>query len=91
MTTLAPELVKLIRAENKRQARRKAYGRFVQSLITTALVNFSHALLFMLAVGIAHAEWIPALPTIGYWWALLLVVLLRGVFSPIKYSKETEK
>lgn len=91
MTTFTPELVKLIRAENKRQARRKAYGRFIQSLITSALITLSHGWLFMLAVGIAHAEWVPALPPIGYGWALVLVALLRGVFSPITKTKEDEK
>jgi formate/nitrite transporter FocA (FNT family) len=88
MTTFAPELVKLVQAEKRRQNRRKAYGRFAQALITSALVTLSHGWLFMLAVGIAHGEWVPALPTIGYGWALVLVALLRGVFSPIKRSKD---
>ncbi len=32
--------------------------------------------------GIAHAEWISALPTIGYWWACLLAALLCAAFTP---------
>ncbi len=36
----------------------------------------------MLGVGIAHAEWISALPTIGYWWACLLAALLCAAFTP---------
>jgi hypothetical protein len=32
-------------------------------------------------VGVAHAEWIPALPTIGFWWMTLLVLLTRGIFT----------
>jgi hypothetical protein len=51
-------------------------------------MNATDGWLFMLAVGIAHAEWLPNLPTIGYWWALLLVWLARGVFSPIRRQKE---
>jgi hypothetical protein len=37
--------------------------------------------LFMLAVGIVHHEWIPACPTIGFWWSLLLVILLKWTFA----------
>lgn len=88
MTTFAPELVDLIRAEQRRQGRRKAYAKFAKAVVTTVLVDLAHALWFMLPVGIAHAEWVPGLPTIGYGWALLLVFLLKGVFSPIRSSKD---
>lgn len=37
--------------------------------------------LLMLAVGIVHHEWIPACPTIGFWWSLLLVILLKWTFA----------
>lgn len=54
-----------------------------------------HALIegwiFMLAVGIAHTYWIPALPTIGYWWAVLIVFLLTGTFSRIRSYKEVSR
>lgn len=30
----------------------------------------------MLAVGVVHHEWWPAVPTIGYWWAVVLCLLL---------------
>jgi hypothetical protein len=31
----------------------------------------------MLAVGVVHHEWIPTCPTIGFWWAALLALLVR--------------
>lgn len=31
--------------------------------------------LFMIIIGVIHAEWITACPTIGYGWALVLGVL----------------
>lgn len=37
----------------------------------------------MVAVGVAHGEWIRQLPTIGYWWAVLIVFLLQGSFATI--------
>lgn len=35
----------------------------------------------MLGVGIVHAEWLPQLPTIGYWVAVLIAWVLGGVLS----------
>lgn len=66
MTTFTPEIVKLIRAEQKRQNRRKALGKFASGLVVSAALTLTHGLLLMLAVGVAHAEWIPSLPTVGY-------------------------
>jgi hypothetical protein len=40
--------------------------------------------LLMLAVGVVHAEWITDLPTVGYWWAVVIVWLLQGTFMTIK-------
>lgn len=38
-------------------------------------------LLLMLGVGILHHEWTTALPTIGYWPAVLTTIVLSGVLS----------
>jgi Na+-driven multidrug efflux pump len=56
------------------------------NVIGNWLMSLVNGWLLMLAVGIAHAEWVPALPTIGYWWAVLLAMLLRGAFMPFKGS-----
>jgi len=54
------------------------------------VVNFFLAMfggwMLMLAVGVAHGEWITQLPTIGYWWAVLIVWLLQGSFKTIDFS-----
>lgn len=47
---------------------------------TASLLSFYGAWMFMLAVGVIHHEWIPACPTIGFWWALLLCGLIRSSF-----------
>jgi len=54
----------------------------------SAIGAFSGGWMLMLAVGIAHAHWLPALPTIGYWWAVLIVTLMRGVFSRTPVTKD---
>lgn len=35
---------------------------------------------FMLAVGVVHGSWWPAVPTIGYLWAVVIPGMLRAVF-----------
>jgi hypothetical protein len=75
------ELIELAKLGRKTKTRRKALGTFISGLITSWLVVLCHAWTFMLAVGVAHAEWIRQLPTVGYWTSVLLVVLLKGVFS----------
>lgn len=43
---------------------------------------------FTLAVGVVHHEWIPACPTIGFGWALLLTLLLRVVTARPSWSDD---
>ena len=49
----------------------------VQALVT-AVASMLFGLFLMLAVGVVHHEWIAACPTIGYWWAVVLVFLIRA-------------
>lgn len=37
----------------------------------------------MLAVGVVHHEWIASCPTIGYWWAVVLIFLIRAALYQI--------
>ena len=71
----------LIAAEKKRRSRRKAIRKVVVGVVSSVIEAFLGGWLLMLAVGIAHTYWLPALPTVGYWTSVVLVVLLRGVFS----------
>ena len=53
------------------------------AFLTNFLLFFGNGWFLMLAVGVAHHEWWPALPTIGYWWAVLLCWLLRASFGRV--------
>jgi len=77
----SPEVIRLIDRELKRKKRRAALGRTVTAMVTNWIFALIDGWMLMLAVAVAHAAWIHNLPTIGYWWAVLLVLLLRGVFS----------
>lgn len=55
--------------------------KFIERILSLVLSHLLGGLELMLAVGIIRAEWIPWMPTIGYWWAVLIVLLLRGTFS----------
>lgn len=63
--------------------RKRRIGKRVESVLYYALTLigvFVSGWLFMLAVGIAHADWIPTLPTIRYGTACWLMVLLHGAW-----------
>ena len=85
MTALHGELLDIVRKDRARRTRRERLAKFVTDYVTSLLTNAVAALfggwMFMWGVGVAHAHWMPQVPTIGYWWAALIVFLLRGVFS----------
>jgi hypothetical protein len=60
------------------EAAAKFCGYLITSLFVSALASMLGGWMFMLAVGVAHHEWTPGLPTIGYWWAVLLTWLIRS-------------
>jgi hypothetical protein len=52
----------------------------VKFIFIAVVTSIGYAMLagwaFMIAVGVAHAEWVPMVPTIGYGWAVLIIWLL---------------
>lgn len=60
-------------------------------LLLEALSALLFGWLFMLAVGVVHHEWWPAVPTIGYWWAVLFTALMRAVFFYARYHLHDER
>jgi hypothetical protein len=82
------EAARLIRKGRKSDQRGKALSGCITSLLTKVFSDLTGGWMFMLAVGIAHAEWIQQLPTIGYWWAVLIVALTRGLFGTIPSTKK---
>lgn len=82
------ELTDLVRRGKRAKSRSQALGKIVTGIFTATLTALLGGFELMIAVGIVHAEWIRTLPTIGYWWAALLVALLRGTFSAAKPSSK---
>jgi hypothetical protein len=58
--------------------------RFLLSLLLSVYGGW----MFMLAVGIVHHEWIPACPTIGFWWSVLLASLIRSALYNFDLDNE---
>ncbi|MCX5066951.1 hypothetical protein OOJ91_13950 [Micromonospora lupini] len=75
-------------AADKRR-RRNRRDKVITHLITSVLLSLLGGWALMLAVGIARAEWLPALPTIGYWPAVLLSALLRSALTNPASTKES--
>lgn len=65
-----------VEAERKRRAERR--GQRILRWIATAIGVFVSGWFFMLAVGVARAEWLPDLPTIEYGASVVLTSLLYG-------------
>jgi hypothetical protein len=74
-------LARLARLGRRAERRGKAFQGCITALLNKLATDLTTGWMLMLAVGVAHAEWLPMLPTIGYWWAVLLVVLTRPLFA----------
>lgn len=79
---LYSDLIDIVRRDRQRRSRGKrfgaAMGKLLVALIQGFLLALSSGFMFMLAVGVVHHEWLPALPTLGYWWAVLISYLIRS-------------
>ncbi|GAA0738543.1 hypothetical protein Drose_04455 [Dactylosporangium roseum] len=82
------EAARLIRKGRKSEQRGKALQGCITGLITFALLSLLKGWLFMLFLDVAHAHWWPAIPTIGYWWSVLLMVLLPSLGSSSSTKRE---
>lgn len=81
------EVIRLAQMGKRAEKRGKALKGCLSALLLKASSDLMAGWFLMLAVGIAHAEWLPMLPTIGFWWAVLLVVLLRPLSARSPRSK----
>jgi hypothetical protein len=77
------DLIRLIRKGRRAETRGKALTGFIGRQIALLLNALFGGWMLMLTVGIVHSEWIPQVPTIGYWWATAIVALMGGVFSRV--------
>lgn len=83
------ELVRLAKRGRRAERTGKAISRFVGTQLAYGIASLLNGWLLMLAVGVIHMHWIPALPTVGYWWAVLIVWLLAGTFSRQQMPKDS--
>jgi uncharacterized membrane protein YiaA len=63
-------------------------GVILLGLVVSAAGSLAFGWVFMLLIGVVHAEWLPALPTIGYWLAVLITFLIRSVLMPVSWDKD---
>lgn len=81
MTTTREEIVDLVNDGRRYRERRGKWERFWAGVLVRLIFAPIDGWLFMLAVGIVHDHWWPAVPTIGFWWALMLAVLFNAIFA----------
>jgi len=92
--TSTDELIKLAVDGRKYRERRSKWERFgyLISLVVLTRAFFAplDGWILMLGVGFVHAAWLPGLPTIGYWNAVLLMFIIMAIWPP-KISDKADK
>lgn len=67
-------------------------GKFVMlALVIIAAGTLIGGWLFMLTAGVIHGEWLPMMPTIGYWSAVKVSFMLSitvGMWAGISQSRD---
>lgn len=57
-------------------------GEFILAAIILVVAGtFIGGWLFMLTIGVVHGEWLPMMPTIGYWSAVKVSAMLSVTFG----------
>ena len=79
MTATREDLIELVKDGRRFRERRGWWERLWMGILVRLLIAPLDGWLFMLAVGFAHDMWVPALPTIGYWPATLLMLLFTAI------------
>lgn len=81
MTTQA-EIIDLVKDGRRYREKRSKWEQFwIGVCIRLFVIAPLDGWLFMVAVGVIHAEWWPAVPTIGYWWSTLLMAFFVAIFG----------
>lgn len=82
------ELVRLAKRGRRAEQSSKAWRRALEAIIVALIAAVWRGFFLMLGVGIIHDHWILSLPTIGYWYAVLVYMLLDLVFDITSRSKK---
>jgi hypothetical protein len=81
MNMTRDDIVGLVRDGSKYRRKRAAWDKFWVALLVQLMLAPLAGWWFMLGVGVIHHEWWPAVPTVGYWWSIVIVYLLRASLS----------
>jgi len=80
------DLIELAAEGRKARERRGKWERFWYRLclmvVVRAILVPLDGWVLMLGVGFIHAAWLPGLPTIGYWNAVLLMFIIMTIWPP---------
>jgi hypothetical protein len=49
----------------------------------SALTSFLYGFILMLTVEVVHDHWLPSVPTIGYWVAVLVAFTVSALFKSV--------
>jgi polyferredoxin len=87
---LSASLIDLVRKDARRKSRRAALGKFLGVLVLVVLYALANGFYLMIAVELIHEHWMPQVPGLGYWWAVLIAFTLRAALAPNTSSKKSE-
>ncbi len=82
------DAVRLIKRGRRAERRAEVVKKLIVGLLTGFLLSLLKGWLLMLAVGVIHNHWIPQCPTIGYWWAVLVMLLMPSLGSSGKSNDD---
>lgn len=71
------DITRLIRKGRAAESRGKALGGCITAILTAVLMTSIRGWALMLGVGVIHNHWLPQVPGIGYWWAVVVVMTVR--------------
>lgn len=75
----------LLRTKSRRRAEKIDWVEFFASIVAT----FVGGWVTMLTVGIVHHEWLPEVPTLGYWPSLLIFYMVDWIVMLMRWHART--
>jgi len=75
------EALAIVDKRAEEEARKQKIVKVIKEVIIAVQINLIGAWFLMIGVGVVHHEWLPDLPTLGWWLSLLIYVLGDFVFN----------
>jgi hypothetical protein len=80
--TIAPEIIELARDGRRFRDRRSKWERFWAAFIVRWFIAVPlNGWILMMTIAAIHHGWWSAVPTIGYWWAVVICLGLTALFG----------